>query len=636
MLYNIFFSAKGTTEICAACIGRGLNMEMKPCNWFDMPCNEPLEISSDDVLLFSMPVYGGFIPQVCAHMAKNLKGDYTPAVIAAVYGNRHYDDALLQMKDILTEQGFVVIAAGAFLAEHSVFPSVASGRPDARDKAAMEDFAAKCCSLLKKKDIKEYGEIMLPGTPGYDGFSYEGVPFKPCGDEKCIGCGACVKICPQKAICAENPCQTDEERCIACGACIKACPTGARNYHSELYEQVRADFEKLCAEYRTPETFYAEEAVLMKKIPLATPTMHGEEQKYIQEAFDTNWVSPLGPNVDAFEREIAAYAGASASSALSSGTAALHLSVILAGVKEEDIVFIPSLTFAASVNPVRYEKAVPVFIDSERDTWNMDPAALRKAFEKYPHPAAVMAVHLYGTSAEMDEICSICKEYQVPLIEDAAESLGTTYRGKMTGTFGDYGIYSFNGNKIITTSSGGILVAKKEEDVEKARFLSSQARDPARHYQHSTIGYNYRMSNIVAGIGRGQMLHINDHIEKKQRIYRRYKEAFADIAEIEMNPLNRNGIDNNWLSCMTVAPGSSVTPVQIMDALAAEGIETRPIWKPMHLQPIFEEYDFIQVEKGLSVSEDIFNRGLCLPSDIKNTEEDMQRIIQIVRRQFGV
>ena len=374
----------------------------------------------------------------------------------------------------------------------------------------------------------------------------------------------------------------------------------------------------------------------MKKIPLATPTMHGEEQKYIQEAFDTNWVSPLGPNVDAFEREIAAYAGASASAALSSGTAALHLSVILAGVKEDDIVFIPSLTFAASVNPVRYEKAVPVFIDSERDTWNMDPAALRKAFEKYPHPAAVMAVHLYGTSAEMDEICSICKKNQVPLIEDAAESLGTTYRGKMTGTFGDYGIYSFNGNKIITTSGGGILVAKKEEDVEKARFLSRQARDPARHYQHSTIGYNYRMSNIVAGIGRGQMLHINDHIEKKQRIYRRYKEAFADIAEIEMNPLNRNGIDNNWLSCMTVAPGSSVTPVQIMDALAAEGIETRPIWKPMHLQPIFEEYEFIQVEKGLSVSEDIFNRGLCLPSDIKNTEEDMQHIIQIVRQQFGV
>ncbi len=373
----------------------------------------------------------------------------------------------------------------------------------------------------------------------------------------------------------------------------------------------------------------------MKKIPLATPTMHGEEQKYIQEAFDTNWVSPLGPNVDAFEREIAAYAGTSASAALSSGTAALHLSVILAGVKEDDIVFIPSLTFAASVNPVRYEKAVPVFIDSERDTWNMDPAALRRAFEKYPHPAAVMAVHLYGTSAEMDEICSICREQGVPLIEDAAESLGTTYRGKMTGTFGDYGIYSFNGNKVITTSGGGILIAQKEEDVERARFLSRQARDPARHYQHSTIGYNYRMSNIVAGIGRGQMLHINDHIERKQRIYRQYQEAFSDIPEIEMNPLNRSGIDNNWLSCMTVAPGSSVTPVQIMDALAEADIETRPIWKPMHLQPVFEAFDFIQVEEGLSVSEDIFNRGLCLPSDIKNTEEDMQRVIKIVRRQFG-
>lgn len=373
----------------------------------------------------------------------------------------------------------------------------------------------------------------------------------------------------------------------------------------------------------------------MKKILLATPTMHGEEQQYIQEAFDTNWIAPLGPNVDMFENEIASYAGVSAAAALSSGTAALHLATILAGVKENDIVFIPSLTFAASVNPVRYEKAVPVFIDSERDTWNMNPAALRKAFEKYPNPAAVMAVHLYGISAEMDEICRICKEHQVPLIEDAAESLGTTYKGKMTGTFGDYGIYSFNGNKIITTSGGGILVAKKEEDVERARFLSRQARDPARHYQHSTIGYNYRMSNIVAGIGRGQMLHINDHIERKQRIYHQYKEAFSDIAEIEMNPLNVNGVDNNWLSCITVSPDSRVNPVQIMDALAEADIETRPIWKPMHLQPVFEKYDFIQAEEGISVSEDIFNRGLCLPSDIKNTQEDMRRIIQIVRRQFG-
>ncbi|MBD5464209.1 MAG: aminotransferase class V-fold PLP-dependent enzyme [Lachnospiraceae bacterium] len=372
----------------------------------------------------------------------------------------------------------------------------------------------------------------------------------------------------------------------------------------------------------------------MKKILLATPTMHTEEQQYIQKAFETNWIAPLGPNVDEFEDKVAAYVGASSCAALSSGTAALHLSVVLAGVKENDIVFVPSLTFAASVNPVRYEKAIPVFIDSERDTWNMDAAALKKAFEKYPHPAAVMAVHLYGTSANMDEICAICREHNVPLIEDAAESLGTTYKGKMTGTFGDYGIYSFNGNKIITTSGGGILVAKQEKDVVKARFLSKQARDPARHYQHSTIGYNYRMSNIVAGIGCGQMQHLDEHIERKHKIYKMYKEAFSDIKEIEMNPLNKEGIDNNWLSCMTISPDSDVTPTQVMDALEAENIETRPIWKPMHLQPVFEEYDFIQVENGLSVSEDIFNRGLCLPSDIKNTKEDMERIIKIVRKQF--
>ncbi len=374
--------------------------------------------------------------------------------------------------------------------------------------------------------------------------------------------------------------------------------------------------------------------VMVKKILLATPTMHTEEQQYIQKAFETNWIAPLGPNVDEFENTVAAYAGVSSCAALSSGTAALHLAVILAGVRENDIVFVPSLTFAASVNPVRYEKAVPVFIDSERDTWNMDAAALRKAFEKYPHPAAVIAVHLYGTSANMDEICAVCKEHHVPLIEDAAESLGTTYKGKMTGTFGAYGIYSFNGNKIITTSGGGILVAQQEKDVDKARFLSSQARDQARYYQHSTIGYNYRMSNVVAGIGCGQMRHIEEHIQKKREIYKTYQKAFSDIEEIEMNPLNREGVDNNWLSCMSISSDSNVTPTQVMDALEAEGIETRPIWKPMHLQPVFQGYDFIQTEDGMSVSEDIFNRGLCLPSDIKNTKEDMERIIETVRKQF--
>lgn len=372
-----------------------------------------------------------------------------------------------------------------------------------------------------------------------------------------------------------------------------------------------------------------------KRIYLSSPTMHGDEQRLVQEAFDTNWVAPLGPNVNAFEKEMEAYTGCGNAAALSAGTAALHLAMILAGVKEGDIVFATSLTFSASVNPACYEKAVPVFIDSEPDTWNMDPAALRKAFEKYPHPAAVIAVHLYGTPAGIDEIAAICREHGVPLIEDAAESLGSTFKGRMTGTFGDFGIYSFNGNKIITTSGGGMLVSKDAAVIERARFLATQARDPARHYQHSTIGYNYRMSNVVAGVGRGQLLHLEEHKALKQAIYKRYREAFADIPEISMNPMNPDGDANNWLSCMTIAQGCSVTPDQVMDALAAYNIETRPIWKPMHLQPVFADCDFIQVKDGMSVSEDIFNRGLCLPSDIKNTEEDMELIISVVRKQFG-
>lgn len=372
-----------------------------------------------------------------------------------------------------------------------------------------------------------------------------------------------------------------------------------------------------------------------KRIYLSSPTMHGDEQRLVQEAFDTNWVAPLGPNVNAFEKEMEEYTGCGHAAALSAGTAALHLAMILAGVKEGDIVFASSLTFSASVNPACYEKAVPVFIDSEAETWNMDPEALKRAFEKYPHPAAVIAVHLYGTPAKIDEIAAICKEHNVPLIEDAAESLSASFKGQMTGTFGDFGIYSFNGNKIITTSGGGMLVAKDAAVIERARFLATQARDPARYYQHSTIGYNYRMSNVVAGVGRGQLLHLEEHKAAKQAIYRQYREAFADIPEIAMNPMNPQGDANNWLSCMTIAPDCSVTPNQIMDALAEENIESRPIWKPMHLQPVFADCDFVQVKEGVSVSEDIFNRGLCLPSDIKNTAEDMELIISIVRRQFG-
>lgn len=372
-----------------------------------------------------------------------------------------------------------------------------------------------------------------------------------------------------------------------------------------------------------------------KRIYLSSPTMHGEEQKFVEEAFMTNWVAPLGPNVNELEKEVSSYAGCKAAAALSAGTAAIHLALKLAGVKESDVVFVSDLTFSATVNPICYEKAIPVFIDSERDTWNMDPKALRKAFEKYPNPKAVVCVHLYGTPAKIEELMEICEEYKVPFIEDAAESMSATYKGKQTGTFGKYGIFSFNGNKIITTSGGGMLISDDEEAIARARFLSTQARDTARHYQHSNIGYNYRMSNIVAGIGRGQLLHLEEHKARKKKIYEQYKAAFADIKEITMNPMNPEGDSNCWLSCITIEEGCSVTPNQIMDALEAENMESRPIWKPMHLQPVFEKYDFISGEENkISVGEDIFQRGLCLPSDIKNTKEDMENIIRIVRSCF--
>lgn len=373
-----------------------------------------------------------------------------------------------------------------------------------------------------------------------------------------------------------------------------------------------------------------------KRIYLSSPTMHGEEQLFIKEAFDTNWVAPLGPNVNAFERELAEYTKVKHASALSAGTAAIHLALRILGAGQGDIVFAPTLTFSATCNPIAYEKATPVFIDSEEDTWNMSPEALKRAFEKYPNPKAVMVVHLYGTPARMDEIMALCAARNVPVIEDAAESLSSTYQGKQTGTFGKIGIYSFNGNKIITTSGGGMLVSDDEEITKQATFLATQARDPARHYQHSQIGFNYRMSNIVAGIGRGQLLHLEEHKALKKKIYQQYQEAFADIPKITMNPLNPKGDANNWLSCMTIEKGCSVTPDQIMDALEEQNIESRPIWKPMHLQPVFAGCDFIQAEQGkLPVSEDIFYRGLCLPSDIKNTDEDMELIITTVRKCFG-
>ena len=372
-----------------------------------------------------------------------------------------------------------------------------------------------------------------------------------------------------------------------------------------------------------------------KRIYLSSPTMHKEEQKFVQEAFDTNWVAPLGPHVDQFEKEVAQYVGCSHAAALSAGTAAIHLALRLLKVGRKDQVFVSDLTFSATCNPIVYEGATPVFIDSEPDTWNMSPAALNRAFEKYPHPKAVILVHLYGTPAKLEELLEICRRHQVPVIEDAAESLSSTYDGQQTGTFGTFGIYSFNGNKIITTSGGGMLVGD-EEMIRQARFLATQARDPARHYQHSQIGYNYRMSNVLAGIGRGQMLHLVEHKQKKKEIYQQYQEAFADIAEIAMNPMNPRGDANCWLSCMTLSPTAQAGPVDIMDALEAENMESRPIWKPMHLQPVFAGCDFFSHdENGRSIGEAIFENGLCLPSDIKNTQEDMAQIIGIIRRVLG-
>ncbi|MCM1251745.1 MAG: aminotransferase class I/II-fold pyridoxal phosphate-dependent enzyme [Clostridium sp.] len=373
-----------------------------------------------------------------------------------------------------------------------------------------------------------------------------------------------------------------------------------------------------------------------KRIYLSSPTTHEEEREFVKEAFDTNWIAPLGPHVTAFENEIVNYTKAGYATGLSSGTAAIHLALKLLNIKEGDIVFVSDLTFSATCNPIVYENATPVFIDAEPDTWNMSPQALEKAFEKYPNPKAVLCAYLYGTPAKIDELMAICEKHKVPFLEDAAESLSSTYKGKHTGTFGRFGIYSFNGNKIITTSGGGMLVSDDEEAIKKALFLATQARDQARHYQHSQIGYNYRMSNVTAGIGRGQLIHLEEHKARKQAIYKQYKEAFADIPEITMNPLHPDGDANNWLSCMTIEKGCSVTPDMVMDALAEENIESRPIWKPMHEQPVFADYDFMAHNAdGSSVGSDIFARGLCLPSDIKNTPEDMELIIGLVRKCFG-
>ncbi len=366
---------------------------------------------------------------------------------------------------------------------------------------------------------------------------------------------------------------------------------------------------------------------MTERILLSSPHMSDEgfEQQYVKEAFDTNWIAPLGSNVDGFENELAKLVNVGYAAALSSGTAAIHLALKAAGVSKGDVVFCQSLTFSATANPVIYQDAIPVFIDSEEKTWNMCPIALEEAFKKYPEVKAVLVVHLYGLSADIDAIKVLCEKHDVALIEDAAESLGTTYKGQMTGTFGDYGIYSFNGNKIITTSGGGMLVSNNKEKIEKSRFWATQSRDQARHYQHSELGFNYRMSNVVAGIGRGQLKVLHKRVEKKREIYSYYKEHLSDLDGISFMPENDWNEPNFWLSAITLR--GKVTPTQLMDRLAEDNVESRPVWKPMHLQPFFEKYDFV----GTDVSEKLFETGVCLPSDTKMTDADLERVVSLIR-----
>lgn len=371
----------------------------------------------------------------------------------------------------------------------------------------------------------------------------------------------------------------------------------------------------------------------MARIFLSSPHMsaQGYEQEYVKEAFDTNWVAPLGKNVNEFEKELSAHIGAKDAAALISGTSAMHLALKLVGVQKGDVVLCQDLTFAATVNPVIYEQGTPVFIDSEYETWNMSPEALERALEKYPNAKAVLPVHLYGNPANMKRIMEICEKYQVPIIEDAAESLGSLYEGKHTGTFGAYAIFSFNGNKIVNSSGGGMLVCNLEESVAKekmakARFWATQSKEPERHYEHKEIGYNYRMSNIVAGIGRGQLKVLEERVGQKQHIFAYYKEHLSDLEGLSFMPAK--GEVNCWLSVIQLSKDCKVQPLDVMLALEKEDIESRPVWKPMHMQPVFADCEYF--DNG-GVAEELFRGGVCLPSDTKMTEEDLARVCKIIR-----
>jgi pyridoxal phosphate-dependent aminotransferase EpsN len=373
-----------------------------------------------------------------------------------------------------------------------------------------------------------------------------------------------------------------------------------------------------------------------KRIFLSPPHMSGNEQKYINEAFETNWVAPIGPNIDAFEKELANYVGAKEAVAVSSGTAAIHLALLLLDVKRGDKVFCSSLTFVASANPIIYQGAEPIFIDSEPETWNISPQALEQAlkdaFMEGRMPKAVIVVNLYGQIAKMDEILSICNHYNVPMIEDAAESLGSTYNGKASGTFGQFGIFSFNGNKIITTSAGGMLISNDGEALKKARFLATQARDPAPHYQHSRVGYNYRMSNILAGIGRAQLEIVEERVKARRLIFRRYHQALSHIPGISFMPELDNTRSNHWLTALTINEVKSGTTAQVvLKALLDENIEARPVWKPLHLQPVFQGVRYYPHSDNQNISEHLFESGICLPSGSNLREEDQMRVINCIK-----
>ncbi|NJR14311.1 MAG: aminotransferase class I/II-fold pyridoxal phosphate-dependent enzyme [Calothrix sp. CSU_2_0] len=367
---------------------------------------------------------------------------------------------------------------------------------------------------------------------------------------------------------------------------------------------------------------------MKKPILLSTPHMSTRELDFVKEAFATNWIAPVGPHVDAFESEFCQVTGAGHAAAVSSGTAAIHLALRLLGVGLGDEVFCSTLTFAATANPIAYQGAKPVFIDSDRTTWNMNPDLLREALEKKAQigklPKAVILVHLYGQSADIEPILAACNEYDVPLIEDAAEALGATYKGQSPGTFGTIGIYSFNGNKIITTSGGGMLVSDNPELVARARFLATQARDSAPHYQHSQIGFNYRLSNVLAGIGRGQLQVLGDRVAARRRNYEVYAKELGDLPGVEFMPEANFGTSTRWLTCLTIdSEAFGCDREQIRLALAEQQIETRPVWKPLHMQPVFAECEFI----GGEVGADLFTSGLCLPSGSNLTDEELERVI---------